>query len=403
MRRPDPAFWSGRRVLLTGHTGFKGAWMTLMLDALGARVSGFALPPEPGPGAYQSIGAHLIGDQHFGDLRNTARVAQVVAAARPSVVLHLAAQALVGRGWRDPRGTFEVNVSGTVNLMEALARATFRTDACVVVTSDKVYRNDNSGRPFREDDPLGGSDPYSASKAGCEQVVQAWRHAYPGRMPTLVSARAGNVIGGGDFGEERLVPDLLRAEQADEPLLVRRPDATRPFQHVLDVLVGYLLLAEDAVRRSDVPRALNFGPDTPPLSVRALLDGYGTARGRPVDWRQHGGETYYEATRLGVDATLARRQLGWVPQYDTTRMLASTATWYEGWRDGHDMAAASLHEVRDVLGLEPGVTGRAADADHAHDHPDDRDAGAAPAPARGAPLAAAAQATRTPITAAATT
>jgi CDP-glucose 4,6-dehydratase len=222
----------------------------------------------------------------------------------------------------------------------------------VVVTSDKVYRNDNSGRPFREDDALGGSDPYSASKAACERLVQAMREPPSAAMPVLVTVRAGNVIGGGDFGEERLVPDLQRAELAGHALQVRRPEATRPFQHVLDVLVGYLLVAEQAVcAPRDVPAALNFGPDGGAMSVRALLEGYGAARGRAVDWVHTGEDTYYEAGRLGVDATLARSRLGWAPRHDAASMLAATARWYEAWRRDEDLRARSRDDVREALGL----------------------------------------------------
>jgi CDP-glucose 4,6-dehydratase len=254
----------------------------------------------------------------------------------------------VGEGYRDPGGTFATNVTGTTHLLQAL-RGRRDVAAAVIVTSDKVYRNDNTGRPFREDDPLGGVDPYSASKAAAELAVTAWRHSFKGEMPSMATARAGNVIGGGDFARERLVPDLVRAERSGSPLVLRSPDATRPFQHVLDVLRGYLLLAQALAADSPVPEALNFGPQDAELRVRDLIHHWEAATGRAVRWETSSVPVIAEQRRLALDSSLARRVLRWTPFHDTPGAIARTAQWYAAWASGVDMRAYSEDEVGNVL------------------------------------------------------
>lgn len=341
-------FWSGRRVLVTGHTGFKGAWLCLMLHALGAEVSGLSLPSIHSL-AYDLLGvSRRIRRSCPADIRVPGKVADIVGAARPEVIFHLAAQALVGEGYRDPVGTFDTNVKGTTHLLQAV-RGQRDIAAAVIVTSDKVYRNDNTGRPFREDDPLGGHDPYSASKAAAELAVTAWRHSFKGEMPPMATARAGNVIGGGDFARERLVPDLVRAERSGSPLVLRSPDATRPFQHVLDVLRGYLLLAQALASASPVPEALNFGPQDAELRVRDLIHHWEAATGQAVRWETSGVPVIAEQRRLALDSSLARRVLGWTPFHDTQNAIARTAQWYSAWASGVDMRAYSENEVAEAL------------------------------------------------------
>lgn len=347
MTAHDPGFWRGRRVLVTGHTGFKGAWACRMLAALGAEVTGVALDPEPGPSAFAALGvAGVIASDHRADIRDGADLAALLRDARPEVVLHLAAQALVGRGHRDPAATFATNVTGTINLLEAL-RGLPGVAAALIVTSDKVYRNDGAGRRFAEGDPLGGEDPYSASKAAAELAVASWRGSFARELPPLATARAGNVIGGGDFGAERLIPDLVRAQLAGRVLVVRRPDATRPFQHVLDVLRGYLLQAE-ALAAGTSPAALNFGPRDGEIRVRDLLALWGAAAG-DVAWVPAEGPTMPEAPRLALDSALAGRVIGWRPRLDTPRAIAATAAWYAAWRGGADMARAAEGEIAAAL------------------------------------------------------
>ena len=347
MNGPDAGFWRGRRVLLTGHTGFKGAWACRMLALLGAEVTGIALDPEAGPSAFAAMRvADVLEADHRADIRDAARLATILRGARPQVVLHMAAQALVGRGHRDPAGTFATNCAGTINLLEAL-RGLPGVAAVLVVTSDKVYRNDGLGRPFTEGDALGGADPYSASKAAAEIAVASWRASFAAELPPLATARAGNVIGGGDFAEARIIPDLVRAQMADAPLLVRRPDATRPFQHVADVLRGYLMQAEH-LAAGTAPQALNFGPRDGEIRVRDLLAAWGD-----VSWRQEAGPVMAEAPRLALDSTLAGRALGWHPLLDTPRAIAATAGWYAAWREGAEMAHATDAEIAALLGARP--------------------------------------------------
>lgn len=330
-------------MLVTGHTGFKGAWLCRMLAALGAEVTGIALDPEPGPTAFAALGvADVLAADHRADLRDGAMLARLVHGARPEVVLHLAAQALVGRGHADPAGTFASNVTGTIHLLEAL-RGLKGVLAALIVTSDKVYRNEGLGRPFVEADALGGEDPYSASKAAAEIAVASWRVSFGPALPPLATARAGNVIGGGDFAEMRIIPDLVRAQLAREALVVRRPDATRPFQHVLDVLRGYLMQAE-ALAAGTAPPALNFGPRDGEIRVRDLLALWGD-----VAWRQAEGPMMPEAKRLALDSSLAGRALGWHPVLDTPRAIAATAAWYAAWRAGADMPRAAEAEIAAIL------------------------------------------------------
>jgi CDP-glucose 4,6-dehydratase len=339
------AFWRGRRVLVTGHTGFKGSWLAVTLAALGAEVTGAALPPEDGPALFPLVAPPGL-DHRIVDIGEPAAVAALLRDCRPSVVLHLAAQALVPRGIADPAGTFAANLGGTVHLLQAM-RGLPGIDAALIVTTDKVYRNDGDGRRFTEDDPLGGADPYSASKAAAELAVASWRRSYGDDLPPLATARAGNVLGGGDFAPTRLVPDLVRAWDDGTTLLLRHPDATRPWQHVLDVLRGYLLQAE-ALAAGTSPPALNFGPpadgDTP---VRALIAAFAAAFGSDLPWRQVPAPP--EAACLALDATRAAATLGWQPRFDRAAGIAATASWYAAWRRGEDMRARTRRDVAEAL------------------------------------------------------
>lgn len=343
VRRPDPAFWAGKRVVLTGHTGFKGAWAARLLGLMGAEVTGFALHPAAGPSAFGALGvaAGLARDLR-GDLRDAGAVAGAVQGAE--IVLHLAAQAIVSEGYRDPAGTWESNVTGTLNLLQALRGSDAK--AAVIVTSDKVYRNEG-GRAFVETDALGGEDPYSASKAACE-ILAASHRASVADLPPLATARAGNVIGGGDFGRDRLIPDLVRAKVAGQPLVLRNPDATRPFQHVLDVVAGYLILAE-ALAQGVAPQSVNFGPAEAELSVRDLLFLWSQATGEALNWQLSDAPPMPEKSRLALDSGLARARLHWAPHQSTAQAVAATAKWYAAWALGQDMTAASDAAIRDFL------------------------------------------------------
>jgi CDP-glucose 4,6-dehydratase len=359
--RPSPDAWRGRRVLVTGHTGFKGAWLCARLVRYGATVIGLALPPAGAHNLWTAAKLEKDVESHFADIRDLDATESVVAAANPEIVLHLAAQPIVRRGYREPVLTYATNVMGTVHVLDAVRRRT-SAKAVVAVTSDKVYADAPLPHGYAEDARLGGADPYSGSKAAIELVVETYRTAYfsGGRGPALGSARAGNVIGGGDFSEDRLLPDFFRALEAERTLVVRQPDAIRPWQHVLDPLDGYLLLAEalqaDPQRFSE---AWNFAPDVA-APVRDVLAYFAAA------WGIAGGAAYtfepspeHETHRLEINAAKSREHLGWDGRWDVEGAVAQTATWYRDFLAGtpaadlverdllaHDQAKAASFNVR---------------------------------------------------------
>jgi len=344
------AFWRGKRVLVTGHTGFKGAWAALWLERAGAHVTGFALaPPEDRPSLYASAAPWPRLNTVIADLRDADAVRRVVEACDPEIVIHMAAQALVRRSYRDPVETFGTNVMGTVNLLAALAhRPSLRT--ILVVTSDKVYANDGTGRPFREDDPLGGDDPYSASKAATELVARSWRASYFGGAgsPALAVARGGNVIGGGDWGEDRLIPDIIRNGIQGQPAVLRYPEATRPWQHVLDVLSGYLAYAERLMLKpGETPTSLNFGPsrDEPTICVREIAERVQAELGWSHGWIAETGNAFPEKTLLTLDASLAAKTLSWRPKLGISEALAWTVRWHQAHAAGQKMRDVSLADI----------------------------------------------------------
>jgi CDP-glucose 4,6-dehydratase len=339
---PDAAFWQGRRVWLTGHTGFKGAWLALWLQALGAEVHGFSADAVSEPSLYEvaDVADGMAGDVR-GDVRSRSELRAAVARARPDVVFHLAAQSLVRRGLAEPVKTFSVNVTGTAMVLEALLGDRGPV-AVVVVTSDKCYRNDGAATAFREDDPLGGADPYSASKAAQEHVATAFRSL---GLP-LATVRAGNAFGGGDWAADRLVADCMRAALSGEPLIVRAPGSVRPWQHVLAPLDGYLAVAE-RLAGGEPGAAWNFGPapgDARPVAwvveqLRVRWPGGLAVRAAPP------GAADGEAPALALDSTRARELLGWRPRWDLAAGLAATVSWYVDLREGADMRARTLRQI----------------------------------------------------------
>jgi CDP-glucose 4,6-dehydratase len=323
--------YSGRSIFLTGHTGFKGAWLGEWLATLGAEVTGYALDPPTQPSLFEALDLRGRLRHVVADIRDSERLVAEVQAAQPSVIFHLAAKALVRRAYEEPRETFETNVMGTVNVLEA-ARACPSVRAVVIVTSDKCYENRETGRAFRETDPMGGRDPYAASKGAAELVTAAYRESFFADGAGIASVRAGNVIGGGDWAPDRIIPDSVRALTAGEPVVVRNPDAIRPWQHVLEPLSGYLQLGARLLndgRRYEGP--WNFGPmeersDQPVRwVVERFLEEWGagswttpaSAEGQP-----------HEAQRLSLDSAKAREQLDWAPVWDPSTAVRRTASWY---------------------------------------------------------------------------
>lgn len=348
----DRAFWRGRRVLLTGHTGFKGAWLTLMLRTLGAEVTGLALPPEGPKDLFEVARLGQDINHCLGDMRDLARVNSVLREAAPSVVLHLAAQSLVRASYAEPVDTFATNVMGTVHLLEAV-RQTPGIEAVVVVTSDKCYDNQGLGRSFREIDAMGGHDPYSSSKGCAELVTAAYRHSFFGNAGAarLATARAGNVIGGGDWCRDRLVPDIMRAITVAEVVRIRYPQAVRPWQHVLDPLIGYLVLAQClASDASDAAEAWNFGPGTDSeVSVATLVEDLFKLWGPPARWELDRDNHPHEAAILRLDCSKAQSRLDWRPLIGFATALEMTVAWYRAFAAGDDMRAFSQNQVEDLM------------------------------------------------------
>ncbi|QIK37999.1 CDP-glucose 4,6-dehydratase [Caldichromatium japonicum] len=344
----NPEFWSGRRVLVTGHTGFKGSWLTLWLHELGAMVSGYALKPPTEPNLFTVARLESCLIQHcIGDVRDLAALTQAMHSAQPEVVFHLAAQPLVRLAYRDPVATYAVNVLGTVHLLEAV-RCCPSVRAVVVVTSDKCYEDRRWAWPYRENDRLGGHEPYAGSKAAAELVVHTYRHAFlsPSRV-AVASVRAGNVIGGGDWAEDRLLPDILRASAAGVAVRLRSPQAIRPWQHVLEPLAGYLLLAERLYRdEGNWASAWNFGPDPidhwPVERVTSWL-----CERLGCTWESDADPHPRETHLLSLDSSQARLHLGWAPHWSLEKALEQTLAWYQAWRRGADMQALSRQQIRD--------------------------------------------------------
>ncbi len=348
------SFWRSRRVFLTGHTGFKGGWLALWLSELGAEVHGYALSPPTEPNFFTVAGLEKrLAASTLADIRNLAALERAMRAAHPEVVFHLAAQPLVRQSYVEPIATFAINVMGTVNLLEAVRR-TPGVRAVVNVTTDKCYENREWVWPYRENEPLGGHDPYSSSKACSELVTAAWRRSFLEAVGVqLASARAGNVIGGGDWAPDRLVPDFLRALDAGRPLMVRSPQATRPWQHVLEPLSGYLLLAEKLVTEGAAfAEAWNFGPDEADTRTVQWIVETLCARVSGATWQQETAPQPHEAHTLRLDSSKARARLGWRPRWSLSRAVQATLDWHQAWRESQDMATFSLAQIHDYVTTE---------------------------------------------------
>lgn len=348
-------FWQGKRVLLTGHTGFKGAWLSLWLERLGARVFGYSLPPANTPSLYEAGALSARTQGWESDVRDLESVKRAFGEARPEVVFHLAAQSLVRPSYDDPVSTFSTNVMGTVNVLEA-ARGCDALRALVVVTSDKCYENREWPWGYRENEAMGGHDPYSSSKGCAELVTAAYRRSFPRAAVGIATARAGNVIGGGDWAKDRIVPDFVRAVSAGQPLRVRNPSAIRPWQHVLEPLGGYLQLAEALWREPEHhAEGWNFGPtDDEARPVSWVADAFARHWGGNASWQADPGPHPHEAHYLKLDCSKARASLDFRPRLGLERTLQWVTTWYRDFATGADAAELCLSQIGAFEALEAG-------------------------------------------------
>ena len=351
----DPAFWRNKNVLLTGHTGFKGAWLSLWLAHIGARVTGVALPPPTKPSLFRAAEVDkLLAASVILDIRDRQKLVRLFKKVKPQIVIHMAAQPLVRASYLDPVLTYETNVMGTVNLLEA-TRAVSTVRAVVNVTTDKCYENIESDRGYREGDPLGGYDPYSSSKACAEIVTAAYRRSffsskeYVKHGVAMATARAGNVIGGGDWAKDRLVPDCIRSLMKGKDIILRHPQAVRPWQHVLEPLCGYLMLAQKLFLKGPAfALGWNFGPERKDvLTVKRVAeltaDGWGAASSVKIAPGRH----LHEAKLLMLDIRKAKKELGWKPCLSVQQALSLTTEWYQAWAQGSDMQRFSLKHIDD--------------------------------------------------------
>lgn len=349
MQSVNSNFWKDKRVFITGHTGFKGSWLGLWLGSMGADIYGFALNPPTSPALFDEAKVGAIMHSTIGDIRDYDAVLAAMRACKPDIVLHMAAQPLVRYSYQEPVETYSVNVMGTIHVLEA-ARQVDTIKAIVNVTTDKCYENKEWIWGYREDEPMGGYDPYSNSKGCSELVTGAYRQSFFSQKGVaLASARAGNVIGGGDWAIDRLIPDILRAFEKSQPVVIRNPHSTRPWQHVLEPLSGYLLLAERLfIDGQSFAEGWNFGPsDEDARPVQWIVEHMASVWGNGSSWRLDAGMHPHEANYLKLDSSKARMKLGWRPRWDLATSLANIAEWYQHWLGGADVQTKCLQQIAD--------------------------------------------------------
>ena len=348
----DASFWRDRPVFLTGHTGFKGAWLSLWLQSMGARLTGFSLDVPTEPSLFELAKVAEGMEDVRGDVRDPETLNDAIAQARPEIVIHIAAQSLVRPSYSAPQATYATNIMGTVNLLDAVRLHGGEVRALVNVTSDKCYENRELDRGYREDEPMGGHDPYSSSKGASELVTSAYRRSFftDDQGPRIASARAGNVIGGGDWAEDRLLPDLMRAALAGEEVRIRNPNSTRPWQHVLSPLSGYLVLAQTLHESASYAEGWNFGPaDGDAKPVGWIVERIAELWPGELAWSIDEGPHPHEARYLKLDSAKAHERLAWRPLLDLEQALAATVEWYGNHGEGADMQAVTLGQVATLL------------------------------------------------------
>jgi len=345
-RLPNKNFWKNKKVLVTGHSGFKGSWLVIWLNSIGASVCGISLEPETSPNLFYSANVQNICDGKFMDICNLENLTDVIQSMQPEIIIHMAAQPIVRRSYKEPINTFAVNVMGTVNILESI-RVCNSVKTVVMITTDKVYKNNEDGKSYNEEDPLGGHDPYSASKAASEIVIESYRKSFfENRDVSISSARSGNVIGGGDWSQDRLIPDAIKSWESSKDLVIRSPNSIRPWQHVLEPLLGYLILAEDTFSNSELAGAFNFGPlKKDEATVKEVIE---IAR----KFYKGGNVSYqdnplgpHEATLLSLNPDKAISYLNFSPNWSIKETLKKTISWYKDYKSGCSALSLCLSDI----------------------------------------------------------
>lgn len=345
-------FWRGKKVFITGHTGLKGSWLSYWLVDLGAEVKGFALKPDMSPNLYGTLSLGSLMDSVFGDIRDIEHLKREIREFKPDIIFHLAAQAIVRTSYDDPIETFETNVMGTANLLESV-RSVQSVKSIISVTSDKCYENREWDWKYRESDPMGGWDPYSSSKGCAELVTASFRRSFfrndHSIKPGIATARAGNVIGGGDWSKDRLIPDIMRSFSERKPVIIRNPSAVRPWQYILDLLLGYMVLAERLYKQpEEYSEAWNFGPaESDEQSVEFITNRMVETWGEGARWQLDESTNPHEANYLKLDSSKSRMQLGWSTQMSLTQSLDSLTLWYKNYFDGMNMTEFTKSQIRE--------------------------------------------------------
>ena len=356
----DSYFWKGKCVFLTGHTGFKGGWLSLWLSSMGAKVTGYSLAPNTNPNFYEVAGINDVVEKSLiGDIRDLDNLRAAITATKPEIVIHMAAQPLVRYSYVNPVETYATNVMGTVHVLDSI-RNTPSVRATVVVTTDKCYENKEWIWGYRENEPMGGYDPYSNSKGCAELIASAYRQSYfpsdqyKKHQVAIATARAGNVIGGGDWSVDRLIPDAIKAFEEQRPLIIRNPLATRPWQHVLEPLSGYLVLAQALYQEgAKFDGAWNFGPkDEDTRSVEEIVSLVIKNWNTPASWKQDEGDQPHEAHSLKLDCSKARQNLGWTPKWSLEKAVEQIAQWHKAYQSQENMQAVSLRQINSYQQLQ---------------------------------------------------
>ncbi len=347
----NPDFWKNKKVLVTGHTGFKGSWLCLWLQQLGANVTGFGLPPSTSPSLFEVAKVDSAMESVFGDIRNLIELKRVIFKTQPDIIIHLAAQALVRYSYQNPVETYQTNVMGTLHILEGI-RNTNTIKAAVLVTTDKCYENKERLAPYHENEPMGGYDPYSSSKGCAELLISSYRNSFfiSDKKAAIASARAGNVIGGGDWSNDRLIPDIFKAAKEKKVMQIRNPDALRPWQHVLEPLSGYLLLAEKLyLQGKKFAEPWNFGPNLQDTKSVLWIVNKIAKNSSELSWEIDSKNNLHESQILSLDSTKAKQKLGWNNQWSIEEAIQKTIEWYRAKEEGADMKQVCLEQIEQYL------------------------------------------------------